>query len=60
MGKTIDEFIVTMFPSKKKFFCQLSGMEVGASLLGGEFECARVNSLPELRNPNFLVFGLLV
>ena len=33
-GKIIYECIVSMFPSKKKFFCKISGLEVGASLLG--------------------------
>ena len=31
---------------KVYYFCQISGMELGASLHGGEFECARVNSIP--------------
>ena len=47
IGKTIYECVVTMFPSKKKIFCQISSLEVGASLFGGEFECAGVNPIPE-------------
>ena len=46
MGKTMYEFTVTKFPSKKKFLGKLWSMEVGVSLLGGEFDCARVNPLP--------------
>ena len=34
-----------MFPSKKKVFWPHSRVEVWASLLGGRFECARVNSI---------------